>query len=568
MKNTLDAFKTQQSQALEILEKLQVFLQQGERAGVDIDPNLINKLQTAIQTVAGEKLRVALVGGFSEGKTAIAAAWMEKLDKSTMKISNQESSNEVKLYEVGSDFVLIDTPGLFGFKEQYNDETDLIEKYKDITKKYVSEAHLILYVMNSTNPIKESHKEDLFWLFRTLNLLPRTVFVLSRFDEVADVENERIYCENLLVKQKNVTDRLKDLISLNETEAAQLAIIGVSANPFELGTEYWLSNLEKFKELSHIGLLQEATSEKIKANGGAPVIVNETRKSIISDVLTKQLPTAIANDEKIRQEVNGLTAVRDRVASQQASAKMNISDVRRTLREFVIDYFTDLILQANGLSLETFADFFEREIGAEGVVLSTRLQNEFERQLQSVTLEVNKMKVGFESEINHYNTAVTVLGKQGLNFVVKSKLINNTTVLAARDGIVTVAKTVGMDFGNLLKFKPWGAVNFAKGVNGALVFLGVAMEAWDSWEQAKREEAFRKSIQEMIENFNKQRQELLDLINGEHFIVQFFPDYIQLENSMEDVKQSLVLMKEQQVKLLDWRKAGEAIEVDFKVLKN
>ena len=94
------------------------------------------------------------------------------------------------------------------------------------------------------------------------------------------------------------------------------------------------------------------------------------------------------------------------------------------------------------------------------------------------------------------------------------------------------------------------------------------MEAWDSWEQAKREEAFRKSIQEMIENFNKQRQELLDLINGEHFIVQFFPDYIQLENSMEDVKQSLVLMKEQQVKLLDWRKAGEAIEVDFKVLKN
>ena len=116
MKKTLDAFKTQQSQALKILERLHIFLQQGVSAGVDIDPNLIDKLQTAIQNVSGEKLRVALVGGFSEGKTAIAAAWMEKLDKSTMKISNQESSNEVKLYEVGSDFVLIDTPGLFGFK--------------------------------------------------------------------------------------------------------------------------------------------------------------------------------------------------------------------------------------------------------------------------------------------------------------------------------------------------------------------------------------------------------------------------------------------------------------------
>src|SRR3546814_3971218 len=55
-------------------------------------------------------------------------------------ISHQESSNEVKVYEVGDDFVLIDTPGLFGFKEQVNAETNAIEKYKDITKKYVSEA--------------------------------------------------------------------------------------------------------------------------------------------------------------------------------------------------------------------------------------------------------------------------------------------------------------------------------------------------------------------------------------------------------------------------------------------
>ena len=30
-------------------------------------------------------------------------------------------------------------------------------EYQEITKKYVSEADIILYVMNSTNPIKESH---------------------------------------------------------------------------------------------------------------------------------------------------------------------------------------------------------------------------------------------------------------------------------------------------------------------------------------------------------------------------------------------------------------------------
>lgn len=216
MEHTLDTFKAQQARALELLSKLQHFLSQGAAAGVSIDPSLSNKLQSAIDSMSGEKLKVALIGGFSEGKTSIAAAWMERLDKSSMKISHQESSNEVKVYEVGEDFVLIDTPGLFGFKEQENVETHAIEKYKDITKKYVSEAHLVLYVMNPTNPIKESHQDDLIWLFRTLDLLPRTIFVLSRFDEVADVEDEQDYQANLQIKRENVNGRLRELIELTE----------------------------------------------------------------------------------------------------------------------------------------------------------------------------------------------------------------------------------------------------------------------------------------------------------------------------------------------------------------
>ncbi|MGE8452559.1 MAG: GTPase, partial [Pseudomonadales bacterium] len=160
MNNTLKKFKDQQAHMVQLLNELWAVVQQGEQAGMPKDPTLENKIQTALHSVSGDKLKVALIGGFSEGKTSIAAAWMERLDKSSMNISHQESSNAVKLYDVSDDFVLIDTPGLFGFKEQVNDETHTIEKYKEITKKYVSEAHLVLYVMNSTNPIKESHKED------------------------------------------------------------------------------------------------------------------------------------------------------------------------------------------------------------------------------------------------------------------------------------------------------------------------------------------------------------------------------------------------------------------------
>ena len=563
METTLDVFQSQQTSALDILDRLETFLRQGEHLGVTIDPTLLAKLATSRNQVAGDKLKIALVGGFSEGKTSIAAAWMERLDKSSMNISQQESSNEVKVYEVGDDFVLIDTPGLFGFKEQYNADTQTIEKYKDITRKYVSEAHLILYVMNSTNPIKESHADELNWLFRTLDLLPRTVFVLSRFDEVADVEDEQDYQGNLKIKRDNVKSRLRDSIDATEAQLAALSIVAVAANPFDMGTEYWLANLDKFKTLSHIANLQGATVEKIRTSGGAVAIVDQARNSVILDVLHKEVPVAVENDEKIGDEVSRLERMGKTLQEQLQAANSRISDVRISLRSFVLDYFTDLILQAKGLTLETCGEFFEREIGNEGFVMATTLQNEFDRQLNGVTQEISSMRLSFASEIEHFNSSVTKLGKQGVNYVVKSNLINNTSVLATRDGIVAVAKTLGMDLGKMLKFKPWGAVNLAKNINGALAVLGFALEAWDTYQQVQREEAFRKSQQQMVENFDKQRKEMIELLDSEHFILRFFPAYQELLGTVQEMQDNIAQRQEQRQRFHAWRKTGETIEAEF-----
>ena len=85
MNRTLDAFKALQQKDLELLTKLREFLQQGESLGMAIDHALQEKLRIAVESVAGDRLKIALVGGFSEGKTSIAAAWLEQLDKRTMK---------------------------------------------------------------------------------------------------------------------------------------------------------------------------------------------------------------------------------------------------------------------------------------------------------------------------------------------------------------------------------------------------------------------------------------------------------------------------------------------------
>lgn len=563
MEQTLDVFKKQQSQNISLLNDLFEFLKQGESAGVQIDPKLSQKLQAAKESAANGKLHIALIGGFSEGKTSIAAAWMEKLDKASMKISHQESSNEVKVYDVGSDLVLIDTPGLFGFKEQFNDDTQSVEKYKDMTKKYVSEAHLVLYVMNSTNPIKESHKQDLEWLFRTLNLLDRTVFVLSRFDEVADVEDEADYNSNANVKRQNVVSRLQDLIALTPHERDTLNIVAVAANPFDMGTEYWLENPEKFRALSHIHKLQQATSKKIESSGGMLALGEETKRSVIRDVLTRQLPIAIDNDERIAQEVADLNEIYQRMRKEISSMELNISETRIKLKEFVADYFSNLILQAQGMSIETFNNFFEREVGDKGIVISTRLENEFERRLRTMAQALQRIEISYQADIGHYNGNLTAMGKQGLDYVVKSQIINSTNVIAARDGIVTLTKMVGLDIGKLLKFKPWGAVNLAKGVNGALSFLGVAMEAWDSWEQHKREKIFSEAVDKMVENFTNQRESILEQLNSDDFISIYFGRYIKLNDELSLLEQTLEESKTRRNIFAKWRAQAEAIDVEF-----
>jgi GTP-binding protein EngB required for normal cell division len=563
MNSTLELFLNQNNKALALLDKLRVFLEQGAALGVNIDPTLLSKLEHASQNLANDKLKIALIGGFSEGKTSIAAAWMERLDKSSMNISQQESSNEVKVYEVDDNFVLIDTPGLFGFKEQYNADINAMEKYKDITRKYVSEAHLVLYVMNSTNPIKDSHKDDLNWLFRTLDLLPRTVFVLSRFDEVADVEDEASYAQHLQVKRNNVESRLRESIDASDAEVAALSIVAVAANPFDMGTDYWLERLGQFKTLSHIASLQQATASKIQSSGGPAAIVDQARKSVILDVLHKELPVAVENDQRLGDEVERLSGVSRTLSRQLVGAKSQIGEVRIGLRDFVSRYFSGLIMRTEGLTQETFKEFFEREIGRDGVMVTTRLQNEFDRQLNGVSQELSRMRMSLDSEIDHFNTNVINLGKQGVNYVIKGNLINNGSILAARDGIVSVAKTLGVDLGKALKFKPWGAVNLAKNLNGILSVAGLALEAWDSYERKKREDQFIQAIAEMVENFNNQREELLTMIQDVSFEERFFPDYASLDANAADVQIAIDTQKGLREQFQEWRQSGELIEAEF-----
>ncbi|MBK4833559.1 LeoA/HP0731 family dynamin-like GTPase [Enterococcus faecium] len=552
---TIKQFKIQQIKIVEILQRLLSFINEGKKFGINTDFDLINKISKGIDEVKTQKLKVALVGGFSEGKTSIVAAWSGNYDSETMKIDSSESSDEVQIYHL-DEFDLIDTPGLFGFKETSNQV-----KYKEITRKYVSEANLLLYVMNPNNPIKDSHKEELRWLFKDLNLLSRTVFVISRFDEEADIEDHEEYEERFETKKQNIITRLRDFDIIDENQ--NVPIVAVAANPFGEGFDYWLSNLDEYNQISHISDLQAATSEQIKKSGGANALVLATSQSIVKDVIQRQLPMVQQNIALAAEEINKFKSIISDVRKEQDSSERNISNARTELKEYITDLFTDLILQVKGTDIETINEFFERNIGDEGIVLETTIQNEFERQLGKIAYEISKAETNFNASINHYNNMVGDLAIQGMKIskeFLKNAKVSSKAILTTRDFLMPT-----------FKFKPWGAIKLAdkisKGfaVTGAL--LGIAVEAFDSYSKAKQEEEFNRVKNAIAENLIKQRKDYITFINNpQDFIGQFFPSYFDLLQRVKNMEEELVQHQNFLTEFEAWKYEGELIESDFEVI--
>ncbi len=472
-----------------------------------------------------------------------------------MKIDHKESSDAVKIYDIDNEMELVDTPGLYGFKQKKHD-SGKIERYKDITKKYISEDHLILYALNPSNPIKESHKDDLNWLFRTLNLLARTIFVIIRFDEEADIEDEDDYNKRFKIKKENIQNRLSDLISLSEEEKEGLSIVAVAANPFDLGVEHWLKHQEEFQKLSHIKTLQDATQKKIKENGWKLTIIEEAKKSVIQDVVYRQMPPAKQALQDINGEMEYLNKTLEKRRKDIQDLDKEISQARINLKEFITRYFSGLISQVSGTSLETFNDFIIREIGDKGINMETRVQNAFEKQTQGISNEIAKIGTTFNADMSFFEKHAGALGKIGINLLKQSGFINATNIKLARDGIVAAGKFVGIDLA--LKFKPWGAVNLAGNLNKGLPFIGLAFEVWDSWKESQKIEKLEKAKEEMKSNFDGQKQENLALINDEtRFKQTCFPSVLELEKCIQECEENVKKTQECAQGLEKWIQTGE-----------
>ncbi|MBH0241107.1 dynactin subunit 1 [Helicobacter pylori] len=267
------------------------------------------------------------------------------------------------------------------------------------------------------------------------------------------------------------------------------------------------------------------------------------------------MPPAKQALQDINREMEYLNKTLEKRRKDIQDLSKEISQARIHLREFIIRYFSDLIRQVSGTSLETFNDFVTREIGDEGINMETRVQNEFERQTQGIFNEIAKIETGFNADMSFFEKHAKTFGEIAKKLS-QSRIINATSIKVARDGIVAVARFTGIDLA--LKFKPWGAVKLAGNINKALPLIGLAFEAWDSYNKYQKQQKLEKTKEEMESHFNNQKQEILALINDEtRFKQTCFPMALELEETIQACEENVKKTQECAQGLEKWIQTGE-----------
>ncbi|WQV70953.1 dynactin subunit 1 [Helicobacter pylori] len=268
------------------------------------------------------------------------------------------------------------------------------------------------------------------------------------------------------------------------------------------------------------------------------------------------MPPAKQALQDINREMEYLNKTLEKRRKDIQDLNKEISQARIHLREFIIRYFSDLIRQVSGTSLETFNDFVIREIGDEGSIIDTRVQNEFERQTQGISNEIAKIGTTFNTDMSLFEKHAGAFGRIGIKLLEQSKFINATNIKLTRDGIVAVARFTGIDLA--LKFKPWGAVRLAGNLNKALPLIGLVIEGVDSLIKYQKQQELEKTKREMESHFNNQKQEILALINDEtRFKQTCFPMALELEETIQEYEENVKKTQECAQGLEKWIQTGE-----------
>jgi len=534
------------------LQDLLNLLKEGQVYGLNID-EVERKLESAIIDLNNDLLNVVLFGSFSDGKTTVAAGWLEE-EMSNMKIDVDESSDEICIYNSNQKNVrIIDTPGLFGDKEKKVENT--VIKFEEETKKYISEAHLILYVVDAVNPVKDSHKNVIKWVLKDLGKLDQTIFVINKMDDVANLDDENDFNRNAEIKAKTLRDTLKQYLELKNNLEEKINIVCVSANPYDEGLKNWFNDIKEYRTLSHLESLKTTTNNVVQNNKDK--LKKAVSKSVVKDVVLRKTSelAEIISTEKENQIKQNLKL--KRLSSDLSFLKSDAGDAFSQVKQQIENIRENIFIELDSVSKADYYSFVERNLGVKkvdkdveiGFVLKNKIQSIVDEAIEELKGKTKKIAFEIEETVAEINDGLQKMATKGFQELIKtsSKIPVNTI----RDAILSTRNLLKMS----TKFKPWGALKLASKVSKGIAAFGAVLEiGLKAWEM-KKEADFKEEKRQLKQSLDKVFSDLLDdLGSKDDFINNYLPSVNILDKTVQDLEQNNIKFKEKLEDSEIWRK--------------
>lgn len=542
----------------DFLRRLSGFLEILEDArGKSITPELedafarsIKKVEALREEVKNGKLKIALVGAFSDGKTSSVAGFLRHAD-SSMKIAESESSDEIVSYEPENipknvpPCVFVDTPGLFG------------QKFSKITEDYISQAHIILYIVNATNPLKDSHQPMVSWLLRTLKKFDNTIFVINRMDDVCDYTDSEDFDQKARTKAEVLRGNVARFCGLdsNGQSVRNLNVVCIASNPGNKGLadngrgaqNYWLTpeHCEKYEAYSRMPLLRRMVGD---------VLSNTLAEKLIqSSALTALTEEAHNNCLQLESELIRLgdavipeaKQTIETLSSDVAKAKKDLKREIRPCREELAVLEKKVCGIFRSATRDSFAASVEDELGGDGDETGYKLQGKiidiladhFENIVSSVSA-----KYARDIDIGASNVSSALENvKKGVNMIGSmAKGVDKAMIFAGRDLLGKI--------GIAIKFKPWGATKLAgfasKGVPMIGAGVSLAADVWSMVAEAGAEKKLAEAKENLVSAIQGTFKNVYEVLNLERsgdkgFYEALAPQVVEMEKGVEAARKRL-----------------------------
>ena len=518
----------------------------------DISPELEEDFGKTIRKVDGlkndietGKLKIALVGAFSDGKTSTVAGFVGHSDPS-MKIATEESSDEIVFYapeNIEADVPpceFVDTPGLFG------------QKFSQKTKDYVSQAHIVLYVVNATNPLKDSHSNIVPWLMNTLQKFDKAIFVINRMDDVCDYTDS----EDFDTKQKIKCSVLRGNVArycnipADDERIKSLNVVCISSDPGEKGlmddgkgrVNYWLTpeHREKYELYSHMPDLRSMVSS---------VVRNTLPQTLMQDVALVAVKEEVGiNCDKLQEQARRFE---EAVLPEREAEVRNLDSDLRTAKDYLRREIRPCRRELETLeksvcgkirdaTLESFNAILEDEIGV-GEEVGYKIQGDIQDILTDhfghvITQTCEKMSSDIELGEANVSAAMDSIKTGASAIGTLAKGVDKAMIFAGRELLGKI--------GIIIKFKPWEAVKWANFASKTVPVIGTAVslvaDIGKIVTQKIQEQKLEKAKSDMIDALKDLFRDIYKCLNDEAELhKRMTPQILDMEKLVSDKHQQL-----------------------------